>query len=143
MIAAMGECAAGGRRDGAGRHSVAVARDFVAQHYLVGGDFGAENRWHSHAYRVEATVLGARLDAHDFLVDITALERHLDTVLAGYRERTLNDLPGFAGRNPSVELFAQRIGLELAQALAGCGAARLRVRLWEHPAAWAGFSLDL
>ena len=34
-------------------YTLAVQRDFVAQHYLIGGDWGAENFWHSHHYRLE------------------------------------------------------------------------------------------
>ena len=34
-------------------YSVAVKREFVAQHFLIGGDWGAENDWHSHHYQVE------------------------------------------------------------------------------------------
>ena len=34
-------------------YQLALTRDFVAQHYLIGGDWGAENLKHSHAYKVE------------------------------------------------------------------------------------------
>jgi 6-pyruvoyltetrahydropterin/6-carboxytetrahydropterin synthase len=29
-------------------YTVTITRDFVAQHFLIGGDWGAENQWHSH-----------------------------------------------------------------------------------------------
>ncbi len=41
---------------------VAVKRDFVAQHFLFGGDWGSENELHSHHYRVELQLEGSRLD---------------------------------------------------------------------------------
>jgi 6-pyruvoyltetrahydropterin/6-carboxytetrahydropterin synthase len=31
-------------------YTVALQRDFVAQHFLIGGDGGAENQWHSPHY---------------------------------------------------------------------------------------------
>src|SRR5688572_14046153 len=88
-------------------YTVAVARSFVAQHFLVGGDWGAENQWHSHQYRVEVRLEGPRLDRHGYLVDIVDVEQHLDVLVNEYRDRTLNDQPAFAGLNPSIEHFAR------------------------------------
>jgi 6-pyruvoyltetrahydropterin/6-carboxytetrahydropterin synthase len=31
-------------------YTVAVRRDFIAQHYRIGGDWGAENELHAHHY---------------------------------------------------------------------------------------------
>lgn len=31
-------------------YKLAIAREFMAQHYLVGGDWGPENQRHSHIY---------------------------------------------------------------------------------------------
>ncbi len=56
---------------------VAVQQELIAQHYLIGGDFGTENHPHSHHYRVEARLTGSELDAHGFLVDIRVLCRDL------------------------------------------------------------------
>ena len=39
-------------------YSVAVQRKFVAQHFLIGGDWGAENNKHSHAYAIELILTG-------------------------------------------------------------------------------------
>jgi len=44
-------------------YTVTITRDFVAQHFLVGGDWGAENQWHSHHYQVEVRLEGATLDS--------------------------------------------------------------------------------
>ncbi|MCB0456071.1 MAG: 6-carboxytetrahydropterin synthase, partial [Aequorivita sp.] len=74
-------------------YTVAVKRNFTAQHFLVGGDWGAENEWHSHHYVVELQLEGDSLDQHGYLVDIVDIEFHLDKIVAYYRDRTLNDLP--------------------------------------------------
>ena len=43
-------------------YTLAVRRDFVAQHFLVGGDWGPENLKHSHHYRVEVEMTAPELD---------------------------------------------------------------------------------
>lgn len=125
-------------------YSVAVRRAFVAQHYLVGGDFGAENEWHSHHYRVEVRCDGPELDEHGFLVDIDDLRRRLEAQVVRFRDHTLNDDPAFAGLNPSVEHFARILaeGLESGAGprLGGDGRA-LTVTVWEDEDAWASFRL--
>ncbi|MBT7783576.1 MAG: 6-carboxytetrahydropterin synthase, partial [Anaerolineae bacterium] len=55
-------------------YTVAVKRKFVAQHFLIGGDWGAENFLHSHHYQVELQLEGATLDKHGYLVDIVDIE---------------------------------------------------------------------
>jgi len=118
---------------------VGVLADFVAQHYLVGGDFGPEGSLHSHHYRVELTVSGRQLDRHGFLVDIVRLREELARVVDGYRDRTLNDLPDFAGLNPGVEVVARAMAVSLARALADENAGPLTIKLWENDTAWASY----
>jgi len=86
-------------------YTVAVKRDFVAQHFLIGGDWGAENTLHSHHYAIEVQLEGDRLDRHGYLVDIVEIEQALNALVAHYRDHTLNELPEFAGLNPSIEHF--------------------------------------
>ena len=119
-------------------YRLAVTRDFIAQHYLIGGDWGAENRKHSHAYRLEVRLAGATLDRHGYLADIVEVERAIDATLATFRDRTLNDLPPFADLNPSLERFARILWEALHARLPGEGAG-LRVRLWENERDWAEY----
>ena len=63
-------------------YTVSVKRDFAAQHYLVGGDWGSENLLHSHHYEVEVQLEGAILDQHGYLVDILDIERNLEELVA-------------------------------------------------------------
>jgi 6-pyruvoyltetrahydropterin/6-carboxytetrahydropterin synthase len=119
-------------------YTLAVKRDFVARHYLVGGDWGAENEIHSHNYQVEVRLEGKILDEHGYLVDIVALEAHLDELVAYYRDQTLNDLPEFTGLNPSIEHFARL----LCQALLSRRKEPLSavaVKIWENDIAWAAY----
>ena len=48
-----------------------------------------------------------------FWVDIVDLEAHRDELVAYYRDQTLNQLPEFAGLNPSIEHFARILCQEL------------------------------
>jgi hypothetical protein len=42
-------------------YTTAVRQDFIAQHCLIGGDWGAENEKHSHHYQVEVQLVGQSL----------------------------------------------------------------------------------
>lgn len=114
-------------------YSVTVRRELIAQHYLVGGDFGRENERNSHRYRIEARYEGEDLDEHGFLVDIDDVQRRLDGVVERYQDHTLNDFPEFAGLNPSVENFARILSDRLAVDTANVTA--LEVTVWEDDSA--------
>ena len=124
-------------------YSVAVQRDFIAQHYLISGDFGPENDLHSHHYRVEVRLSGENLDAHGFLVDIDAMSASLDAVLAGVRDKTLNDLPEFSGLNPSIEHLARILCRAFRPRIKEARLNEIRVTIWESASAWAAFAETL
>lgn len=117
-------------------YAVAVRRDFIAQHYLIGGDWGPENDLHSHHYIVEMRLEGRDLDRHGYLVDIDAAFAALDKQIDRFRDRTLNDLPEFEDLNPSLEHLA-RIICESLSAAVGQSLQALTVRIWENSLAWA------
>jgi 6-pyruvoyltetrahydropterin/6-carboxytetrahydropterin synthase len=119
-------------------YTLAVKRSFVARHFLVGGDWGLENQLHSHRYQLEVRLEGQVLNPHGYLVDIVDLEAHLDELVAYYREQTLNELPEFAGLNPSIEHFARLLGQELLSRLKDPLQA-LTARVWEDDVAWAAY----
>jgi 6-pyruvoyltetrahydropterin/6-carboxytetrahydropterin synthase len=124
-------------------YTLAVKRDFVAQHFLVGGDWGPENVKHSHHYVLELQLEGDRLDRHGYLVDIVDVERHLDERVARYRDQTLNELPEFAGLNPSLEHFCRILAEALAARIRVEALTALVVRLWENDIAWASYRVGL
>ena len=118
-------------------YTVGILRDFVAQHFLIGGDWGRENQPHSHHYRLEAIFEGERLDQHGYLLDIAEVEPRLDAVVERYRDHMLNQLPEMAGVNPSLERFASVIADRVAQDLPAGHMTMLTVKLWESPTAYA------
>ena len=123
-------------------YSVAVKRDFVAQHFLIGGDWGAENDWHSHHYHVEVHLRGLTLDQHGYLVDIVAINTHLEALVARYRDKTLNDLPEFKDLNPSLEHFARIFCQALSERIQAPNLSELLVKMWENETTWAAYRLE-
>jgi 6-pyruvoyltetrahydropterin/6-carboxytetrahydropterin synthase len=121
---------------------LAVSRDFVAQHFLIGGDWGAENDRHSHHYRVEICLEGSELDQHGYLVDIVEVETALDDLVGRFRDTTLNDLPEFEGRNPSVERFAYLFAHAFSERIPAPNIAAITATLWENQIAWASYRMD-
>ena len=119
-------------------YRLAVTRDFIAQHYLIGGDWGAENSKHSHAYRLQLLLQGSTLDRHGYLADIVEVERAIAETLAQFRDRTLNELEAFADLNPSLERFAQVLHAALSAKL-GCERYSMTVKLWENERDWAAY----
>lgn len=124
-------------------YTLAVKRDFVAQHYLVGGDWGAENEWHSHHYVLELQLEGTQLDQHGYLVDIVDVESHLDAVIACYRDKTLNDLPEFVGLNPSIEHFSRIVCQQVSTRIQVSSLSAMSVTIWENDIAWTRYRLVL
>lgn len=124
-------------------YTTSVKSEFVAQHFLVGGDWGAENAKHSHAYRVEVQLMGASLDQHGFLADIVDISGALQDLAAYFRDRTLNDLPEFANLNPSIEHFARIFAELFARRIRPPNLSRLRVQLWENEIAWSAYEMAL
>jgi 6-pyruvoyltetrahydropterin/6-carboxytetrahydropterin synthase len=118
-------------------YAVAITRDFVAQHHLIGGDWGEESRNHSHHYRVELKLEGEELDRYGFLVDIVDLEAQLDAQVRHYADRKLNEMPEFAGLNPSIERFASILCDALAASVDIPAARTVTVKIWENDRAWA------
>jgi 6-pyruvoyltetrahydropterin/6-carboxytetrahydropterin synthase len=120
-------------------YTIAVKREFIAQHYLIGGDWGPENELHAHHYQVELQIEGDSLDDHGYMVDIVEIERALDTTADRYRNRTLNDLPEFEGLNPSIEHFARILCQSLAREVRAPNVRAVAVKIWENEIAWATY----
>jgi len=125
-------------------YGLQLERQFRSEHFLIGGDWGAENDPHAHDYRIELRLYGSRLNEHGYLLDLLHVEALLEAVVAAFHGRQLNQLEAFSGLNPSIEHFARILALELADGLpAGHQLARLEVRLWETETAWASYQCEL
>ena len=124
-------------------YSVAVQRDFIASHFLTGGDWGPENETHAHHYVLEVRVSGRELDDHGYVVDICELETVIEELVSRYRDQTLNRLTEFEGLNPSLEHFARIICDTISEKIQARNLTSLTVKIWENDIAWAAYTKDL
>jgi 6-pyruvoyltetrahydropterin/6-carboxytetrahydropterin synthase len=124
-------------------YGLGVLREFDAHHYLTGGDWGEENKVHSHHYRAEVMLSGKALDRHGYLTDITDIERALDELVERYKGSLLNDLPEFAGLNPSIEHLCRIWCRTILEKIESGHLASVCVRIWENEFAWATYTEQL
>jgi 6-pyruvoyltetrahydropterin/6-carboxytetrahydropterin synthase len=122
-------------------YELGIKRDFIARHFLIGGDWGAENFPNSHHYVLELQLEGNELDRHGYLVDIVDVEKHLDEIVNYYKEQMLNEKPEFAGLNPSIENFARILATSLSERIKAENISEIKVVLWENESAWAAYEL--
>jgi 6-pyruvoyltetrahydropterin/6-carboxytetrahydropterin synthase len=120
-------------------YTIAIKRDFVAEHYLIGGEWGEENQKHSHHYKVELQLEGTELDLHGYIADIVEIESRLNSLVSYYKDKTLNDLPEFKGLNPSIEHFAFIICRGLSESIQVPNIRSVTAKIWENDIAWASF----
>jgi 6-pyruvoyltetrahydropterin/6-carboxytetrahydropterin synthase len=123
-------------------HTLGVRREFIARHFLIGGDWGPENFPNSHRYILELQLEGKNLDQHGYLVDIVDVENHLDDVVGVYKEQMLNDCEAFAGLNPSIEHFARILATSLSERIEAKNISTVKVVLWENESAWAAYTVE-
>lgn len=123
-------------------YTLGVTRDFIARHYLIGGDWGPENFPNSHHYVLELQMSGTELDQHGYLVDIVDVEKQLDEIVNYYKEQMLNDKPDFEGLNPSIEHFARILATSLSERIQANNISKIRVVLWENDSAWAAYAVQ-
>ena len=124
-------------------YSLGMRREFSARHYLIGGDWGAENSEHPHHYRMELVLEAEALDQHGYLVDIVEVEQHLDAVITAFAGQTLNEMAAFAGLNPSIERLATILHAAFRTRLAPFRLEALTVTLWEDDIAWTSYRAPL
>lgn len=124
-------------------YTLAISKSFTAQHFLIGGDWGAENDLHSHDYKVELRLYGSSLNEHGYLVDIVHFEALLKALVEHYEHQVLNNLAEFEGLNPSIEHFARIFAQTIAGHLQAPNLSSIEVLIWEDDIAWASFHKEL
>jgi 6-pyruvoyltetrahydropterin/6-carboxytetrahydropterin synthase len=120
-------------------YTLGVKREFIARHYLIGGDWGPENYPNSHHYVLELQLEGRELDQHGYLVDIVDVQNHLDEIVGYYKDQMLNDKPEFGGLNPSIENFSRILAESLSHRIRAENITALKIVLWENESAWAAY----
>ncbi len=126
-------------------YSIAVSSHVMIAHSFVGEVFGPAQQLHGATYAVEAEFRRETLGADGLVCDIGRALAELQSVLAAFNYRNLDEIPEFRGRNTTTEFLAGEIHRRLAARLRagalGPGTADaitgLRVVLRESPVAWA------
>lgn len=125
-------------------YELGVNCEFLASHFLIGGDFGEENEPHPHAFRLEVVLRGPCLNHHQYLIDIDEVKRALKAQGERYRHKLLNDFEEFKGLNPSLEVFARLLHKRILSSIKSDSAlCSLKVKLWEDGEAYASYEQEL
>ena len=120
-------------------YTLAVQRDFIASHYLIGEDWGPENHLHAHHYRVEVILEALQLDRHGYIVDIVDLETNLEDLVGYFKDQTLNELAEFKGLNPSIEHFCRILLKAISGKIKASNLTAVTVKIWENEIAWTSY----
>ena len=96
-------------------YTVRIERSFSAAHAIE--IRGERETLHGHDWGVTAELAGESLDSDGLLVDFHDVEAALERVVGRFRNRNLNETAPFDRVNPTAELVAQYIAVQLAPAM--------------------------
>ncbi len=109
---------------------VTIIKSFSAAHLLV--EVGGKcEELHGHNFKVEVTVGASKLTNEGILIDFRLVKRWLNEILDKMDHRHLNELPFFAGKNPSSENIAYYIYQEMKIMIQGTHLDVVEVKVWE------------
>jgi 6-pyruvoyltetrahydropterin/6-carboxytetrahydropterin synthase len=125
-------------------YELTVQSCFAAAHAIVMG--GIREPIHGHNWDVRVVIRAPRLDADGLLCDFHAVEKGLAAIIARFHNRHLNEVEPFTTINPTAELVARHIALELAAKLGPVLAPQdgriAKVSVTEAPGCTAAFEPD-
>ena len=119
-------------------YELRVITRFAAAHRLAMVGSKCENL-HGHNWKIEVFLTGNRLNDAGVLMDFGDIKALLRDIIGRLDHQFLNELPIFAGRQPSSERIAAFVAEELQKAI-GVSAVRVsRVSAWESEDACATY----
>lgn len=129
---------------------VTVRDHFMIAHSFRGEAFGPAQALHGATYIVDASFFRESLDSAGMVVDIARATEVLQSTLARYNLKNLDEMPEFAGQNTTTEFLSRHIADTLAEAIeqgelgeTARGVERLRVTLHESHIASAAYERPL
>jgi 6-pyruvoyltetrahydropterin/6-carboxytetrahydropterin synthase len=119
-------------------YEVKIQAEFSAAHNLqeVGGKCES---LHGHNFKVEVAVEAETLDEQGLVVDFRFLKEKTRALLETLDHKYLNELPFFAGRNPSSEMIAAYLFEELSRRIDQRARHLSWVAVWESDTSRAFF----
>lgn len=118
---------------------VTIIKSFSSAHKLA--DIGGKcEELHGHNFKVEVTVGARALNSEGILIDFRLVKKWLKDILDEMDHQHLNDLPSFAGKNPSSENIACHVYKMMQARIKEAGVEVLRVKVWESENAAVSYS---
>ena len=118
---------------------VTVTKIFSAAHKLIEVGGACENL-HGHNFTVEVTISSEKLTAEGIVIDFREVKKHLNEVIGYLDHKCLNEIPEFAGMNPSSENIARFIHERLSRKINREKLATAKVTIWESDDARVSYS---
>jgi len=111
-------------------YEVTIIKSFSAAHLLaqIGGKC---EELHGHNFRVEVTVTAPDLNESGLLIDFRVVKKWLNVILEQMDHKHLNELPYFAGINPSAENIAKFIYAQMELQAKEAQVRIARIKVWE------------
>jgi len=122
-------------------HTLALRKKFIARHNLADAP-ADETHAKSHLYTLEVMLEAEELDSEGYVLELDALSAELDMILAIYSDKSLDKAPGFEGRSPTLERFAQVLCETIDEELYAPQLTAVSVRLWRDENAWAMYDIE-
>ncbi len=119
-------------------YALKVITRFAAAHRLTMVGAKCENL-HGHNWKIEVVLTGDRLNDAGVLMDFGEIKSLLRGIIGRLDHQFLNELPIFAGRQPSSERIAAFVADQLQQALDAPSVRVSRVSAWESDDACATY----
>ena len=111
-------------------YEVTIIKSFSAAHLLaqIGGKC---EELHGHNFRVEVTLAAPDLNESGLLIDFRIVKKWLNVILDQMDHKHLNELPCFAGINPSAENIAKYICAQMEPKAKEWHVRIARIKVWE------------
>jgi 6-pyruvoyltetrahydropterin/6-carboxytetrahydropterin synthase len=115
-------------------YEVTIIKSFSAAHLLaqIGGKC---EELHGHNFKVEVTLAAPILNEFGLLIDFRVVKKWLTVILDQMDHKHLNELPYFAGVNPSAENIAKFIHTQMEPKAKEAQVRIARIKVWESETA--------
>lgn len=111
-------------------YEVTIIKSFSAAHLLaqIGGKC---EELHGHNFKVEVTLSAQDISKLGLLIDFRVVKKWLNVILDQMDHKHLNELPYFAGINPSAENIAKYICTQMEPQAKEAQVRIARIKVWE------------
>lgn len=107
------------------------------------GAEGPEGERHQHDYRIDILVARSELDENGMVWDIDGLDAALAAILSSLEGKDLELVVRDDASAVTVEVLARWVHSELSRYMRTTDEAMVRIRVWESPTAFGGYSAPM